>query len=107
MKLLLSLCIALISAILLSGLLTACSSGAGDLGSGSEATLSGSPHNNLKQISTCGSMPPIKDRTKLKQSLLERGLLKEEMSLDETNRIVAEYINKRQQAFGSCPKIRL
>jgi len=51
-------------------------------------------------------MPPIKDRSKLKQNLQERGLIKEEMSLDEADRIVAEYISKRQQAFEHCPKKR-
>lgn len=99
MKTVLSLFASLISVGLLSGTLTACTSTPDD-------TLSDAPVNNQKQISPCGSMPPIKDRSKLKQSLLERGLIKEEMSLDEADRIVAEYISKRQQAFEHCPKKR-
>ncbi|ABV39035.1 hypothetical protein Ssed_4433 [Shewanella sediminis HAW-EB3] len=106
MKTVLSLCVSIISVALLSGTLTACASGLDDRSSAANDTLSDAPANNLKQISPCGAMPPIKDRSKLKQSLLERGLIKEEMSLDEADRIVAEYINKRQQAFEDCPKKR-
>jgi len=91
------------SFVLLSCTLTACSTGPGEVNS---ATNNTPPVNNLKQISPCGAVPPIRDRSKLKQSLQERGLIKEQMSLDEADRVVAEYINKRQQAFEHCPKKR-
>ncbi|RTR37314.1 hypothetical protein EKG38_19105 [Shewanella canadensis] len=106
MKTVLSLFASIISVALVSGMLTACASGPDDRSSSANDALSDAPVNNQKQISPCGAMPPIKDRSKLKQSLLERGLIKEEMSLDETDRVVAEYISKRQQAFEHCPKKR-
>ncbi|RTR27703.1 hypothetical protein [Shewanella atlantica] len=106
MKLLLSLRAPITSVALLSCTLTACSTGPGEVNSATNDTLSEPPVNTLKQISPCGAVPPIKDRSKLKQSLQERGLIKEDMSLDEADRVVAEYINKRQQAFEHCPKKR-
>lgn len=50
----------------------------------------------------CGSMPPLQNTTKLKASLKERGLITEQMTEAEADKIVIEYIRQRQKAFQEC-----
>lgn len=52
----------------------------------------------------CGSTPPLMDRTKLKQNLLKNGVITAEMTPEEADAKVAEYIRTRQKAFELCGK---
>lgn len=62
--------------------------------------------NNKKRKMTCGSMPPIQDRSKLKANLVKNGVITPEMSQEEADEKVAEFIRKKQQAFKHCPKTK-
>ncbi|MPY25707.1 hypothetical protein FM037_27495 [Shewanella psychropiezotolerans] len=62
--------------------------------------------NEKKRIISCGSMPPIQDRSKLKSNLVKKGVITPEMSLEQADEKVAEFIRKKQQAFKNCSKFR-
>lgn len=62
--------------------------------------------NDKKQIISCGSMPPIRDRSKLKSNLIKSGVITPEMSLEEADEKVAEFIRNKQQAFKDCNKFK-
>ena len=62
--------------------------------------------NEKKRIITCGSMPPIQDRSKLKSNLIQNGVITPEMSPEEADEKVAEFIRKKHQAFKNCSKFR-
>ncbi|NMH66213.1 hypothetical protein [Shewanella salipaludis] len=53
---------------------------------------------------SCGAMPPIRDTSKLKQNLIKKGVITEDMSEAEADAKVAEYIRQRQKAFESCKR---
>ncbi|WP_394132583.1 hypothetical protein [Shewanella maritima] len=57
------------------------------------------PLSSLKPHITCGSMPPIKDKTKLIESLTNQGIVTVDMSQEQIDETVAAYIDKRQQAY--------
>lgn len=52
----------------------------------------------------CGSTPPLQDRTKLTQNLLKNGVITADMTPEEADAKVAEYIRTRQKAFELCGK---
>jgi hypothetical protein len=58
----------------------------------------------VKPAIECSAMPPLKDKSKLKQLLLKRGLITQEMSQEQQDAEVAAYIRKRQRAFETCRK---
>ena len=60
--------------------------------------------NEKKRIITCGAMPPIQDRSKLKSNLIKNGVITPEMSQEQADEKVAEFIRKKQQAFKNCSK---
>ena len=62
--------------------------------------------NEKKWIITCGAMPPIQDRSKLKSNLIKNGVITPEMSQEQADEEVAEFIRKKQQAFKNCSKFR-
>ena len=62
--------------------------------------------NEKKRIITCGAMPPIQDRSKLKSNLMKSGVITPEMSQEQADEKVAEFIRKKQQAFKNCSKFR-
>ena len=62
--------------------------------------------NEKKRIITCGAMPPIQDRSKLKSNLIKNGVITPEMSQEQADEKVAEFIRKKQQAFKNCSKFR-
>ncbi|MBL4816984.1 MAG: hypothetical protein JKY74_16050, partial [Shewanella sp.] len=62
--------------------------------------------NEKKWIITCGAMPPIQDRSKLKSNLIKNGVITPEMSQEQADEKVAEFIRKKQQAFKNCSKLR-
>ncbi|CAM3452291.1 hypothetical protein SHVI106290_15095 [Shewanella violacea] len=62
--------------------------------------------NEKKRIISCGAMPPIKDRSKLKLSLINTGIITSEMSPEEADEKVAEFIRKKQQGFNNCHKFK-
>lgn len=53
---------------------------------------------------TCGSMPQIQDKSKLKASLLERGVINDKMTAAEADAKVDDYIRQRQKVFEKCLK---
>jgi hypothetical protein len=57
-------------------------------------------------IKDCGpsAMPPIRDRTKLTENLRKKGLITADMDQAQIDKIVADYITKRQKAFEKCHK---
>ena len=62
--------------------------------------------NEKKRIITCGAMPPIQDRSKLKSNLIKNGVITPDMSREQADEKVAEFIRKKQQAFKNCSKFR-
>jgi hypothetical protein len=57
-------------------------------------------------IKDCGpsAMPPLRDRTKLTENLRAKGLITAEMGQAQIDKVVADYITKRQKAFEKCHK---
>lgn len=52
----------------------------------------------------CHAMPPIRDTTKLKQNLIKNGYITADMTPEQADAKVAEYIQMRQEAFKRCGK---
>jgi len=48
--------------------------------------------------------PFIKDKTKLKQMLTKSGRITADMSTEQANLIVKNYINKKREALNNCKK---
>ena len=48
--------------------------------------------------------PFIKDKTKLKQMLINSGKITTNMSAEQANKIVKDYINKKRDALNRCKK---
>lgn len=78
--------------------LTACSSAQ------QEPNVEPVPRTKLIKPQPCNAMPPMRDTSKLEQSLRKRGIITPEMSADEAKAKVTEYINMRQKAFDACRK---
>ncbi|QDE29533.1 MULTISPECIES: hypothetical protein [Shewanella] len=57
-------------------------------------------------LKDCGpsGMPPLRDRTKLTENLRAQGLITADMDQAQIDKIVADYIAKRQKAFEKCHK---
>jgi uncharacterized lipoprotein NlpE involved in copper resistance len=57
-------------------------------------------------VKDCGpsGMPPLRDRTKLTENLRAQGLITADMDQAQIDKIVADYITKRQKAFEKCHK---
>jgi len=55
-------------------------------------------------LTPCGSGAPHLDRDKIKQLLLEQGVLTPEMTQEQQQQILSDYIRKRQQAYSKCKK---
>ena len=55
-------------------------------------------------LTPCGSGAPHLDREKIKQLLLEQGVLTPEMTQEQQQQILSDYIRKRQQAYSKCKK---
>jgi len=51
-----------------------------------------------------GTSPLIKDTTKLKHMLLASGKITAEMTAQQADKIVKDYIKKKQDAFKHCKK---
>ncbi len=60
--------------------------------------------NNIKKCKTKAGMPPIKDKSKLKKMLIDNGTITAEMSEEKANKMVNDYIKKKQEAFKRCKK---
>ena len=52
----------------------------------------------------CGGTPPLLDRTKLKQNLLKSGVITPEMTDEEADGQVSQYIAKRNKTYAKCGK---
>lgn len=52
----------------------------------------------------CSVPPPPKDTHKLKQNLKDTGVITADMSAEQADAKVAEYLYQRQQAFKNCNK---
>ncbi|MCL1075628.1 hypothetical protein [Shewanella dokdonensis] len=52
----------------------------------------------------CGSGAPHIDRDKIRQRLLEKGVLTPQMSEQQQQQILNDYIRQRQQAYSKCQK---
>lgn len=50
------------------------------------------------------AMPPLRDKTKLTENLRKQGLITADMSQAQIDKIVADYIVKRQKMFEKCHK---
>jgi hypothetical protein len=60
---------------------------------------------STKKIKLVCSVPPApKDTQKLKQNLKDSGVITADMSDEQADAKVAEYIYQRQQAFKNCNK---
>jgi bacillopeptidase F (M6 metalloprotease family) len=49
-----------------------------------------------------GTMPPIRDKSKLKKMLIDSGKITSDMTDDEANQIVSNYIKKKRAALDKC-----
>ncbi|PSS72378.1 hypothetical protein AYI88_13300 [Shewanella algae] len=52
----------------------------------------------------CGSGAPVVNRAKIKASLIERNIITQQMSEQEVEAKVFEYIQQRNQKFEKCIK---
>jgi hypothetical protein len=63
---------------------------------------------NTKQTRTnpklCGSAPIIKDKNKIEQSLRSKGTITPEMSQQESDALVKEFIQKKNAQYQRCIK---
>ena len=50
----------------------------------------------------CSTSVPIRDKNKLKDMLTQRGMISQQMTVDEADEIVNEYIRKRQNGLKDC-----
>lgn len=67
--------------------------------------ISGIDSPTPKKIKLVCSVPPApKDTHKLKQNLKDKGVISADMSDEQADAKVAEYLYQRQQAFKNCNK---
>jgi len=52
----------------------------------------------------CGTVPPIQDIHKLEPILIKQGLITENMTLEEKEQALRDYINRKNQTFNLCKK---
>lgn len=52
----------------------------------------------------CGAMPPIQNKQKLVALLTERGKITPDMTQEQVEEVVAEYIRNKQKKFTDCPQ---
>ncbi len=73
-----------------------------------QKTQTSQPENSAKLLlkKTClkGTSPQVQDKTKLKQMLIKSGKITTQMSSTEANKIINDYIKKKQDAFKHCQK---
>ena len=55
-------------------------------------------------VKNCGGISPIRDRTKLIDNLRISGVITADMDQQQIDKVVSEYIAKRQKAFQECHK---
>ncbi|WP_417762428.1 hypothetical protein [Shewanella sp.] len=55
-------------------------------------------------LAPCGSGAAHVDREKIYQSLVKQGVITEQMSKEQAEQKLMEYIKKRQQAYSKCLK---
>ncbi|BCV34766.1 MULTISPECIES: hypothetical protein [Shewanella] len=58
----------------------------------------------VKPLLPCGSGAPVVNRAKIKASLIERNIITQQMSEQEAEAKVSEYIQQRNQKFENCIK---
>jgi len=59
----------------------------------------------MKNPTLCkAGSPPLKDKSKLKNMLVNSGKITAEMSVQQINQVIRNYINKKQKAFKRCKK---
>lgn len=58
----------------------------------------------VQPLTPCGSGAAHVDRDKIYQSLVKQGVITEQMSKEQAEQKVMEYIKKRQQAYSKCLK---
>ncbi|GAB1105860.1 MAG: hypothetical protein Sw2PiBPW_23130 [Shewanella algae] len=74
---------------------------AGD-GTGTDVVQEG--NREVKPLLPCGSGAPVVNRAKIKASLIERNIITPQMSEQEAEAKVSEYIQQRNQKFEKCIK---
>jgi len=60
--------------------------------------------NNFKALCNKSASPVIKDKSKLKAMLVANGNITAAMTDEMANKIVNDYIKKKQSAFKNCKK---
>jgi len=70
----------------------------------STADQQASNQTTIKPMLQCGGMPPLRDRSKLTENLRTKGLISGDMDQAQIDKVVADYIAKRQKAFEKCHK---
>ncbi len=58
----------------------------------------------LKKTCLKGTSPQVQDKARLKQMLIRSGKITTQMSSTEANKIINDYIKKKQDAFKHCQK---
>ncbi|WP_234593965.1 hypothetical protein [Shewanella chilikensis] len=58
----------------------------------------------IKPLLPCGNGAPVVNRAKIKTSLIERNIITPQMSEQEAEAKVSEYIQQRNQKFEQCIK---
>lgn len=53
---------------------------------------------------TCSAPPPVRDIWALEPMLTEKGLIKPDMSRDQKEQIIRDYIRDRNQRYKDCNK---
>ncbi|MFQ6372091.1 hypothetical protein [Shewanella sp. YIC-542] len=65
-------------------------------------TAQAAPREGVAPLVPCGSGAPHIDREKLHQLLLEQGMITPEMTPQQQQQILNDYIRQRQQAYKKC-----
>ncbi len=77
--------------------LIACQTNSNENENAAENTIKGPKLN-------CSAPPPVNDIWKLEPMLLEKGLITEEMSKEQRESAIREYIRKKNAKFENCSK---
>ncbi len=78
--------------------------------SSSEATVIASEHTekplktHVKKACLKGTSPQVQNKAKLKEMLVKSGKITAQMTATEANKIINDYIKKKQDAFKNCTK---
>ena len=70
----------------------------------SNTSIDDKPGNELKPILNCSASPPILDRSKIAVMLTNNGTITSAMGEEEIDKIVSDFINRKNKAFKDCKK---